>query len=516
MVVRLKFNAVATKGASWLFCGARACALSALLLSASSAAFAQSPSENQSPRIQLSVPLKLNGKYLGDVGVEIDNLGNGDVVVDRLLALLEPVVGRQAFEALTIASKGREHAPFSDFSNDNVTVVFDPGLLEVNVGLAVNSLSENEIALSSRPSPQPSQFDQPENFSLGLGATLTQGYVFNDDNNEGFAPILANFEGYANLGGFNGPTIFYGFDLVEGRESLFQRGEIQVVKDFYDEAIRVAVGDINASLTAFQAAPPLLGVSVGRQYRTIQPFQNILSSGRGSLVLERDSEVEVYVNGALAETLTLPAGRFELKDFPFSIGSNDVRLVVEDDRGRTELAEFSFFSQGSLLGEGLVDFGFAAGVPRRPVEGGFGYDDEVVVTGFANYGLTSRLNVGVNGQARSNRQQLGASFGIGLPFGLVSADVTGSRANDDDLGAAFGVDYQNNFAVGSTTLNANSSIIYRTENFSAATEGLLQNARLVGQGLLRAQFENGLSLGFSGGFTDEYGAADRYLSLIHI
>ena len=461
-------------------------------------------------RIELSVPLKLNKRYVGDITVRVDVAGIGDIDAPRLLELLEPLISKGAFEDLQLSARNRDMVSMTELSSDIIMVEFDPGLLEVNAALAVSSLGENNIGLAPRPSPEPSQFDAPENFTLGLGATVSQGYVFAGEDDDRFTPIRANFEGFAQLGGFKGAALFYGFDLDEGRETLFRRREIQLVKDFYKPAIRASMGDINAPITAFQGTPPLMGLSVAREYRSIQPFRNIVSSGRGSLVLERDSKVDVFVNGVLSETLNLPAGRFFLTDFPVATGSNDVQLVVEDDTGRVETTAFSFFSQSGLLGEGLVDFAVTAGVPRSPSSGGITYGSKPIATGFVNYGLLSWLTTGLNAQARDERQQVGASLGIGTPVGLITADAAQSFGQGGLSGSAIGLDYQHNFLVGTSRVLTNASLIRKTRDFGTLGLGPVENTKFAAQGLIRTQLENGLSLGLSGSWRDEVVRPDEF------
>lgn len=470
---------------------------------------AEKTARTDSNKIELSVPLKLNRRYAGDISIRVDMAGDGEIDAQRLLELLQPLVGRDVYQGLLSRIAERKMAPMTELSNEELFIEFDSGLLEVNANLTAASMKESEIGLVNRIAPDPSQFDSPENFTAGLGVTLTQGYVLAGDDKGDLLPARANFQGFAQLGGFDGIAAFYGFDIIEGQEKPFRRRELQLVKDFYQPAIRASLGDINAPITGFQETPPLLGLTIAREYRSIQPFRNIVSSGRGSLVLDKDSKVDVYVNGALSETLNLPAGRFSLTDFPVTTGSNDVQLVVEDETGRVETTDFSFFSQSGLLGEGLVDFAISAGVPRSPTQTGFDYGNKPIATGFVNYGLSSRFTTGVNVQLREERQQIGTSLGIGTPIGLVTADFAQSFGRGGLSGNAIGIDYQRSFNVGSTRILNNATVIKKTRDFSGLSTETFENTKLSAQALLRAQFENGLSVGIAGSLRDEYDRPDE-------
>ena len=469
--------------------------------------------ETGGPFVDLSVPLTVNGRFAGDISVRVNAFGYGDVQGKRLLELLEPRIDKATFETLVEMVGDTPNVAMDRLGGDAFSIRFDPGLLQVDAVVSGAALGLNTIGVRTGVDIDPNDFDAPEAFTLGLGMTLNHGYRFSGPNGSGFKDLRANVEGFAQLGGFGGTALFYGFDVTDRKGETFRRREVQLIKDFYGPSIRATLGDINAPLTAFQSAPSLLGLNVAREYRAIQPFQNIVSSGRGSLVLDRDSRVEVYVNGILAETLDLPSGRYDLTDFPVTTGSNDVQLVVEDETGRRETTEFSFFSQSGLLGEGLLDFSATAGVERNPTRGGFRYDDAPIVSGFADYGLLSWLTVGANGQFRKARQQVGASATVGTPIGLFNADI--ARSFGDDLGQgkaegwAYGMDYRSAFETGAINWTLNGSAIYKTRRFSTLSLTAADNQRLIAQGLLRAQMPNGLSVGLSGNYRDDYDRPDE-------
>ena len=340
--------------------------------------------------------------------------------------------------------------------------------------------------------------------------------------------MQASFEGYTKFGGFAGPALFYEFDYNEIRDEQWERGDIFLVKDFYDPAIRLQIGDVVPNPTAFQQVTTIGGFSLSREYRTMKPFENLRSSGRGSLTLERDSEVDVFVNGVLTETLDLPAGSFDLVNFPAANGANDVRLEVRDSFGRTESTRFSFYSETELLAEDLLDFSIAFGAPRKRSGAGYEYDfEDWQVSGFANYGITSSFNLGVNGQFSEERNQVGLSGNFGTPAGVFGVDTSVSHdasevrlsptetTSRDNWGHATSLTHRNQFKIGGTPVNWNSFVSYRSSDFTGLQLQSSQSSRWTANTSLSARMAGNTNLTFGANYSDFYGdRPERFRSSI--
>lgn len=467
----------------------------------------------------LSVPLMFRTKYVGDISVEVDMHGNGEADGQRIAELLSPLLSRSASDALNVVVGKNERSQFSNFCSGPIRVAFDLGMLELNADAAIDYLGTQPIQFGSAQTPDPSKFDRAEAFSAGIGVTLDKGFNFLDTVGQP-EDLKGLIEGYANFGGFGGSALYFGADFDVGRDQTWKRREAFITKDFFENATRLSVGEITAPLTSFQSAAPLLGISFAREFRAIQPFRRTLTTGRGELSLERPSRVEVFANGVLSETLDLLPGRYNLSDFPAAQGSNEIELVIRDDFGRVETQTLNFYSSSQLLSEGLLDFGVTAGVPRTSTQRGFEYDSDPFTTGFINYGLKDWMTLGVNGQSNADRQQVGIEIISGTPFGNISFEAIGSRAEDlllntDEsvLGHAFGASHQTNFQLGSVPISTNLSILSRSEDFSSLTSSRLSNHRLQAQARVQANLANNTMIGASYGRIDaRFGQddSDRY------
>lgn len=382
-------------------------------------------------------PLKLEGQYLGDLSGAVDAQGDGVVDADRLLELLKPLLSPQLFAELEARTAGQERIAMDDLRGEDFSLTFDTFALTFNAVLSPTARARREVSFGYSEAINPATFDQPARFAAGANITLAQQYSYRTDE---FADLQSGIDAFATLGGFEGVTLTTGADYDASAEDKWKRREIRLSKDIFSSAIRLTAGEFSPPVESFQGTRRFLGISAARAYSTIRPFQNIHPSGRREFILDREAFVEVEVNGIVVERLRLDPGPYSLRDFPYAQGPNTVRLLVDQDTGRSEIAVFDLFGGAGLLDVGVLDFGVSAGVLE---EGGeLEYGSTPAVTGFMRKGLSDVLTVGANAQYADSRAQLGTIATWGGPFGLLqfsgAASYNGDTGNTGVIGA---VDY---------------------------------------------------------------------------
>ena len=117
-----------------------------------------------------------------------------------------------------------------------------------------------------------------------------------------------------------------------------------------------------SGVPGFQRTNDVLGFTLEKSPRKLQPGENIRPIGRSSLRLERPSDVEVIVNGAVVQRLRLRAGTYNLSDLPLGTGANEVQLRVTDDTGAQTTRAYTTFFDANLLGAGKSEWSMSAGV----------------------------------------------------------------------------------------------------------------------------------------------------------
>lgn len=389
----------------------------------------------QDRRFRLSISLSLNGAYVGDVPVETSVAGDTSVEVARLVELLRPLVALQVIDSLMIRSAGAGFASTSVLSGPDLTLTFDQAALAMNAQITADARVLNRLSLvNATGQGGGATVTPPSNRAFGVTVALNtqiehQGFL----NNLVREPAEVAIRGFGNVGGIDGLNLAFETGYRESGEFARRRTTL-----FYDDApraIRYALGDVDPqTLGAYQAPVSLAGLSVERLYQTIQPYRNVRPSGRGQLTLETASRVEVMVNGVVQQTLRLGPGRYDLRDFPFLDGYNDVQLVVEDDTGRREVSALSFFSDVELLEPGVSIFSASLGVQQEG--GGFfddpEYGDDLVFTGFYQRGVTDALTLGAAAQTDPDNALFAGQAAYATRFGVFGAQTAIDLNKDDD------------------------------------------------------------------------------------
>jgi outer membrane usher protein len=180
----------------------------------------------------------------------------------------------------------------------------------------------------------------------------------------------------------------------------------------------------------------------------LEPATIIRPRGSRSFRLDRRSMVEVRMNGNLVRRIELDPGAYDLQDFPFTQGANDVELTITDDSGRTERIDFNIFLDQGQLAQGLSEFavqtGFLAPLgPRGPR-----YGDRPAFSGFYRRGMSDRLTLGANFQADTEGWMGGGEAVVGTPFGALAGLASVSHVDGVGRGWAGLASFQRSFSNG--------------------------------------------------------------------
>jgi outer membrane usher protein len=399
----------------------------------------------------VSLPLNFEGVYQGDIAAKVALDGSVALDVERFATLLDTRLSAEDAGRLRAEAQGG-YVTLAQIGQLGISASYDPGTLEIAVSIPVarqgkRSLAAQDSAIHEQP--QPTIEEAP--FSATAILRARQRYVWaTGGGRSGFAPIEAGSDLAANLGGIGGVSLFGQLDYRSGAGGGLERGNVLAVHDDRTHAIRYSAGDIAPQPAGFQTSPLIGGVSVERQYGTIQPFRNVRPSGNFSFVLDRASTVDLVVNGSVFKTLRLDAGQYNLQDFPFFNGLNQVELYVVDAAGRRLLASFSQYYNAKLLQKGIFEFGATGGLLENTgSSGGPGLkpnsrylSQRPVFSGYARYGLSDSLTIAANLQAGRNEYMAGVESALATPVGTLAALVSLSRRGAIGIGRAMLLSYE--------------------------------------------------------------------------
>lgn len=423
-------------------------------------------------RVNLNVSLTVNGLPAGDVPVETDTSGYAAVNVDQLLARISPIVDRSVVDMILQRAAGRSMVPVSELASDRLVLEFSMATLQLTATVPTEARATNVVSIANQ-TPALVNTPLPPN-SPTAGITVFLGQRFLSDKRFHFdrQPFTALVEGFTNIGGVEGLNLRFLTGYQEN--GSFVRSRTTLFHDDPRSAIRYSLGDIDPqTFGSFAPATSVLGIGVERLYQEIQPYRNIRPSGQGALSLDRPSRVDVLVNGTIYRTLNLAPGRYDLRDFPYLDGFNDVRLVVQDDAGRQESIVVSFFSDATLLEPGLSIFSATVGLPRTQFAPftNTGYRDEPAINGFYQRGITDNLTLGGSIQADRRNGLLGALAVIGSRIGTFAFESSLDFARDESLQWAAVGSYRFNLPTETNQLRAiDAQVIYRSPRFSPMFE----------------------------------------------
>lgn len=431
--------------------------------------------------VAMPVALRDHRSSLGDVVIQIT--AEDAILVEKaaLLEKLAPVMERPLIEIIAATPDSAGFVPILALEAQGVGIRFDTGLQELTLDLRPEQRPATDISAGGRR-------------ARGVSAALTE-----PDFVAGYVNVLAGWDQMwgGSVGGDEGSprielesAVRIGEVVVENRASYegevdaaicpkdatclydhiagFRRQSSALVVDLPDEQIRLKAGDADVLGVPIQRSLDLLGVSVEKSPRKLNPGESITSAGGGSFRLERNATVDVIVNGAVAQRLQLRPGIYNLRDLPLGAGSNNVELSIVDDTGAMQSVRFTAYADQSLLAEGKSEWAVAGGIPSYLIDNGRVYrEDQYMGTGFYRYGLTDSLTGTVDLQGDEDVIMGGAGADMGTEWGLIGVHGALSSGEAGTGGAVdlrwSLVNFQGLTQWGGESLNAN--IEYRSTGF---------------------------------------------------
>lgn len=413
--------------------------------------------------VTLTIPAMVGNGYLGDVSLTIEPNDRLEFSSQRVIELLSGLLTDTALQNLRSKFSSKSIISPGDFAGTSITVTYDPQTLQLVFIIPPTLEAARNIAIA--PGGQiRGQFVKPANFSAFTNILGSLDYVEQGVKTGVQEPVFLLDSGLWT----------HGFELesqgvwqpgVHGAE--FQRQGSRLVYDYPKDVIRFSAGDLLPVPQGFQGAPQMAGLSLYRSYGVLQPETSVRPSGDQTFILTRPSTVTVTVNGSQVRTMRLDPGTYNLRNFPFSQGANDITLSIVDDTGAVRTLHFNVFFNQTQLAPGISEFGIWVGVKSPLSTYGPHYSDRPVGTAYFRYGVSQNLTIGGNYQVDDNMQMFGGQALFSLPIGTFSLNVAGSRLMGGTSGYAATLTYQRLFEfTGGTGDSLNLAATTRSANFA--------------------------------------------------
>lgn len=368
-----------------------------------------SPCFASSDRAALITGIRLNGVAQQDCPSEINDQG-------RLF------LQQECIEAMKIDAKG---AGLVEDSNGSF---FD---LKSFPGLSYEfDRKKFTVSLTVDPARLPAQIIESGHRQGAAQQSIFAGFLnygiqssFNDTT--GFLGATINNE----LGISKGDNLFLtdGFLTESSTETRYTRLMSRFIHNDRGSLTKTTLGDVAAFGGPLSSSSILGGLQLAKSY-DIDPYLNTHpTTFNYSGLAQLGGEVDVSVNGQIVKTAKIAPGQYTLTDIQGFSGQNNFDVVVKDPFGNTQsTAAASFYATDALLKAGFSDYSYSLGLLRPR----FGQDDSYGRPTFLYWhkkGITDRLTLGIQGEARPGLVNQGASITQQLGrFGIFSATVAGS------------------------------------------------------------------------------------------
>ncbi len=479
------------RGAFSLSVGTSALAVAAALIPAANAQTAQTPptapppvtsapvpAPSDVPEVRLNrtdrtmaivIPVKDGANYLGDIDVQIRPDDTTLISLNRLVELLGPRLDPTRLAALRAVPTDQGFAELSGFAQSGVLVTFDKRALELSVTIASTDRALRTIAMSDLDPGTIGEFAAPEPFSAYLNIRGAIDYVHKGSLTGLGDPFLL-FDGAARFRS----VVFEAEAEWNGQEGRFRRNGSRLV---YDDARRLArwtAGDLLPESRGFQGSLDIAGIGITRSYAILDPRRNVAPRGGQTFSLTRDATVEAIVNGRTVRVLRLGPGTYNVSDFPFAQGGNDVELVIVDATGQREVISFTTYIERSQLGRGLSEFSLNVGALASRIDG-VQYSNDPVISGFYRRGMSDSLTLGGNLQYANDSYLVGAEAVVGTGWATIGGDVAFSHISGAGSGwaASFSIERISQGTNGGSSLIA--AFEARSRRFGAVGQLLPDN-----------------------------------------
>jgi len=283
----------------------------------------------------------------------------------------------------------------------------------------------------------------------------------------------------------------------QGRDPV--RGQTSFVFDDRGRLRRLTFGDTYARASLLGFSGYLIGIRVARDY-SLDPYYVQFPTGALSTEVLTPSTAEVYVNGQLISREVIQPGQFRVADLPLVSGSNVARMVIRDAFGRTNEVSAPYYVTTSALAQGLHDYDYAIGYPRRRFGlASFDYGRPAFF-GQHRRGLTESLTAGFRAEFDVRQVAAGPMVNLRLRQGQIEASALASRRAGRS-GFALGLGYtfvSRPFSVGLTARGA-------SDGFSAIGQASDRQPSLEVNAFAGTQFAGRISLTLQHAYADRRG-----------
>lgn len=210
----------------------------------------------------------------------------------------------------------------------------------------------------------------------------------------------------------------------------------RIVKDLRDQRIRLTFGDNRSPNTdLFLQKPPiptgfqqaLFGIDISHIAQFDQ--RSMRTNGfKYLLIVEEVSGVSVEVNGQIIYNKIMFPGKYEVQDFPFQTGRNDIRILCTSENGVTQDIELEYFHNPTILPQGQQEYQIISGIPYNDSSGIRNLDsNQLTNLAYWRYGLSDKVGTSAYLQTVKRNWLVGSILEYGFGSNIATVELTHSN-----------------------------------------------------------------------------------------
>lgn len=337
----------------------------------------------------------------------------------EICCLLEDAVPCSYLETLGDCQDFRGWILVDDLSD--LHPAFDEETLTLSLCLAADQRSRDCLDYADCPCLDLSDAVDPA--CTSAYANIRHNLTYGD----GDASYLLNLETYIRHQGW---VLEAHMDVQPERRRIFSYEDLRLIRDFPCSLTRLSIGEDQSFRARMLSSDRIQGIKYSTEF-ALQPQLITEPISEFSFFLERDSQVEIWVNGEEQDLVRLNAGPYDIRNLPLTTGFNEVLLKITDDLGHQEVLSFNAVRGPNLLSPGRCEFAYSLGVRGS----GNDYGGDPILSASFRRGWTSHVTL--CSEFRMDPHHLGVSGGLQFasPWCFGTLDIAGSKF-DELQGAA--------------------------------------------------------------------------------
>lgn len=416
--------------------------------------------------INLSAPMRDGTFVLNEVSFILTADDQVKVETKSFVEAMRHILSSENLRVLETSLAGLDYALIPQISRLGYVISYEPASISLNIKIPADAREAQDISLRRFDDGVTGQYSEPATFSGYVNFRSFGDYIWNGVDS-GFQTPTSLIDSAIRYRGFvleNEATV----RLNSDSQNFFTREGTRLVYDDRRRLVRFSAGDLITSGRGFAGSPQIAGLSATRVYSIVDPLRNVQPRGDRSFTLTRPSTVEATINGQVIRRVRLQPGVYNIRDFPFVQGTNNVEFNIQDDAGGTQRITFSQFFDRTLLAEGLTEFSVQAGIlaPFRRSSRDY-QTSEPAVSGWFRRGMSETVTLGGNFNFNKSGATAGAEAVVASPVGILGFDAAVSDVDGIGTGFAANVGLQKSFGgYDVTPRSVAASVEYRSANFA--------------------------------------------------